>query len=85
MALGAVYATFEAKPHPRPSREAYGLLGRLHKDRREAGRSAGDARGLLCKAVAVYLKGFKAPWRDAYWRIDVGPRDPLARPDNAAF
>jgi tetratricopeptide (TPR) repeat protein len=52
-----------------PSSETYGLLGRVYKDRWEAASTAGQtvlARGLLDKAIAAYLKGFEADWRDAY-------------------
>jgi len=52
-----------------PSSETYGLLGRVYKDRWEAASKAGDrplARGLLNQAIAAYLKGFEADWRDAY-------------------
>ncbi len=52
-----------------PSSETYGILGRVYKDRWEAALNAGDellARGLLDKAIAAYLKGFEADWRDAY-------------------
>lgn len=58
------------------SSETCGLLGRVYKDRWEAtlatdksplaaGASA-LARGLLDKAIATYLQGFEADWRDAY-------------------
>jgi tetratricopeptide (TPR) repeat protein len=52
-----------------PSSETYGILGRVYKDRWEAAVNAGDsflARGLLDKAIAAYVKGFEADWRDAY-------------------
>jgi hypothetical protein len=52
-----------------PSSETYGILGRVYKDRWEAAKKAGSivlARGLLDKAIAAYLKGFEADWRDAY-------------------
>jgi hypothetical protein len=52
-----------------PSSETYGILGRVYKDRWEAAAKAGNAplaRGLLDKAIAAYLKGFEADWRDAY-------------------
>ncbi len=52
-----------------PSSETYGILGRVYKDRWEAGRNAGErmrARGLLKNAVEAYLKGFETDWRDAY-------------------
>lgn len=52
-----------------PSSETYGILGRVYKDRWDAAVKRGDtvlARGLLEKAIAAYLKGFEADWRDAY-------------------
>jgi hypothetical protein len=52
-----------------PSSETYGILGRVYKDRWEVAAKAGEgilARGLLEKAVAAYLRGFEADWRDAY-------------------
>ncbi len=52
-----------------PSSETNGILGRVYKDRWEAAVKAGDsvvARGLLRKAIATYLQGFEADWRDAY-------------------
>ncbi len=51
------------------SSETCGLLGRVIKDRWEAALAAGEvvlARGLLDKAIATYLQGFEADWRDAY-------------------
>ena len=51
------------------SSETCGLLGRVYKDRWEAALAAGEgvlARGLLEKAIATYLLGFEADWRDAY-------------------
>lgn len=52
-----------------PSSETLGILGRVHKDRWQAARDAGDdirAKGLLTKAINAYLRGFEADWRDAY-------------------
>jgi hypothetical protein len=52
-----------------PSSETNGLLGRVHKDRWEAAKKAGQnmqARGLLKEAADAYLAGFQADWRDAY-------------------
>ncbi len=51
------------------SSESCGLLGRVYKDRWQAALKAGEsalARGLLKKAIAAYLQGFEADWRDAY-------------------
>jgi tetratricopeptide (TPR) repeat protein len=52
-----------------PSSETYGILGRIYKDRWEAALESGEtflADGLLDNAIAAYLKGFEADWRDAY-------------------
>src|SRR6266576_7349223 len=52
-----------------PSSETCGILGRIYKDRWEAAMKSGDtllARGLLERAIAAYLRGFEADWRDAY-------------------
>lgn len=52
-----------------PSSETHGILGRVYKDRWEAAAKNGNtflARGLLDKAIAAYLQGFEADWRDAY-------------------
>lgn len=52
-----------------PSSETYAILGRVYKDQwGEALRAGGTLRaeGLLDKAIAAYLKGFEADWRDAY-------------------
>jgi hypothetical protein len=52
-----------------PSSETYGILGRVYKDRWEAAKKAGSAilaRGVIDKAIAAYIKGFEADWRDAY-------------------
>lgn len=49
--------------------ETCALLGRVYKDRWQAARDRGEdslARGLLNKAIAAYLQGFEADWRDAY-------------------
>lgn len=52
-----------------PSSETYGILGRVYKDRWVAAQAGGElalARGQLDKAIAAYLHGFEADWRDAY-------------------
>ena len=52
-----------------PSSETYGILGRIYKDRWEGALGRGEefeARSLLDKAIAAYLRGFEADWRDAY-------------------
>jgi tetratricopeptide (TPR) repeat protein len=49
--------------------ETYGLLGRVHKDRWSLAVEAGDdvlAPAQLEEAIAAYLTGFEADWRDAY-------------------
>ncbi len=51
------------------SSETCGILGRVHKDRWKDARAAGDeagARAHLDRAIATYLRGFEADWRDAY-------------------
>jgi len=51
------------------SSETNGLLGRIYKDRWDAAKNSGqalEARGLLKRAVAAYLAGFEADWRDCY-------------------
>jgi hypothetical protein len=56
------------------SSETCGLLGRVYKDRWQAARDRGEtalARGLLDQAIAAYLQGFEADWRDAYPGINV--------------
>jgi len=57
-----------------PNSETNGLLGRIYKDRWEEARDAGQsaaARGYLRKAIAAYLAGFEADWRDAFPGINV--------------
>jgi MAP3K TRAFs-binding domain len=52
-----------------PSSEAYGLLGRIYKDRWDQARAQGRtvlARGLLDQAIDAYLAGFDCDWRDQY-------------------
>lgn len=51
-----------------PSNEAYGILGRVYKDRWARAEKAGDALASmhLDKAIDSYLKGFETDWRDAY-------------------
>lgn len=51
------------------SSETNGLLGRVYKDRMDEAVAAGDgrrARGQRDLAVAAYLAGFEADWRDAF-------------------
>ncbi len=52
-----------------PSSETCGILGRVYKDRWEAASARGErllAQALLDKAIAAYVQGFEADWRDAY-------------------
>jgi hypothetical protein len=52
-----------------PSSETCGILGRVYKDRWDIAAKNGEAllaRGLLEKAIAAYLRGFEADWRNAY-------------------
>ena len=72
-----------------PSSVSYGTLGRILKKRwREAlfGGDTGLAKELLTKAVAAYLKGFEADWRDTYAGVNAvilmelkEPADPRRR------
>lgn len=52
-----------------PSSETCGLIGRVYKDLWVQARAARDeilARGYLDRAIAAYVQGFEADWRDAY-------------------
>ncbi len=52
-----------------PSSETYGILGRVYKDEWDDAKREGQtfrALGVLDKAIAAYLAGFEADWRDAY-------------------
>ncbi|GEO39716.1 hypothetical protein SAE02_38640 [Skermanella aerolata] len=68
-----------------PSSETNGILERIHKDRWEEARSNGEPAVIdhLHDAIADYLAGFEADWRDAYPGVDaatlmemVDPVDP---------
>ena len=51
------------------SSETCGILGRVYKDRWQARLREGraiEAAGVLQLAIAEYLRGFEADWRDAY-------------------
>jgi hypothetical protein len=74
-----------------PSSETCGILGRVSKDRwvdaEKAGKRA-EAAGHLKSAIAVYLRGFEADWRDAYPGVNAatlldikGDEDSLAQKD----
>jgi len=52
-----------------PSSETCGILGRVYKDQWSDAVDRGEqilARGYLDRAIATYLQGFEADWRDAY-------------------
>ncbi len=51
-----------------PSSETYSLLGRIYKDLWQEAQPhpSPAAQDYLDKAIASYLKGFEADWRDAY-------------------
>ena len=52
-----------------PSSETYGLMGRVYKDLWVEASKGGNenlASGYLDRAVAAYVRGFEADWRDAY-------------------
>lgn len=68
-----------------PSSETYGILGRVYKDRWETAAKSGEiflAKGLLKKAIAAYLKGFEADWRDAYPGINAVTLMEIAEPSD---
>lgn len=72
-----------------PSSETCGILGRVYKDEASDAQAAGEAllaRGYLDRAIATYLQGFEADWRDAYPGINAvtlmelrDPPDPRQR------
>lgn len=52
-----------------PSSETNGLLGRVYKDLWMEAVESGQAslaKGYLDRAIAAYVRGFEADWRDAY-------------------
>ena len=51
-----------------PSSETCGILGRIYKDIWDEARMANapSARGNLKVAIAEYIRGFEADWKDAY-------------------
>lgn len=70
-----------------PSSETCGILGRVYKDRWDEALQAGEqaqARGLLNKAIAAYLQGFQADWRDAYPGINAVTLMELKEPPDPA-
>ena len=67
------------------SSEICGLLGRVHKDRWDAARQAGEtlaAAGHLKSAIAAYRQGFEADWRDAFPGINLLTLLSLQNPKN---
>jgi hypothetical protein len=49
--------------------ETSGLIGRIYKSQWEEARACGElanARGYLKQAIASYIEGFEADWRDIY-------------------
>jgi hypothetical protein len=52
-----------------PTSETSGLMGRIHKGQWQEARALGEltkARGHLKQAIAAYVAGFEADWRDIY-------------------
>src|SRR5262249_14904304 len=52
-----------------PTSETSGLIGRIHKSQWEDARDRGQpfkAGGHLTDAIAAYVAGFEADWRDVY-------------------
>jgi len=67
--------------------ETNGLLGRIYKDRWDAARNSGlvlEARGLLKRAIAAYLAGFEADWRDCYPGINAVTLMEMTEPPDRA-
>jgi len=67
-----------------PSSETNGLLGRIYKDRWNAAKQANDpaAKGWSEKAIAAYLAGFEADWRDAYPGVNAVTLIALTAPED---
>ncbi|MCP4657828.1 MAG: DUF4071 domain-containing protein, partial [bacterium] len=69
----AIWLLEELLAEQGPSFETYGLLGRVYKDRyiKVSGQDRDSlAQGYLDKAIATYVRGFEADWRDAYAGIN---------------
>lgn len=69
-----------------PSSETCALLGRVHKDRWDDACARGDsgaADAWLRRAVAAYLQGFEADWRDAFPGINAVTLMELCEPPDA--
>ncbi len=69
-----------------PSSETCGILGRVYKDRWTAAIDAGqsvEARGWSRKAIAAYMQGFEADWRDTYPGINAVTLMELADPPDS--
>jgi hypothetical protein len=72
-----------------PGSGSYGTLGRILKRRWKQALADGDnalAKELLTKAIAAYVKGFEADWRDTYAGVNAvtlmelkDPPDPRRR------
>jgi tetratricopeptide (TPR) repeat protein len=59
----------ELRERQGPTSETSGLIGRIFKSQWEEARARGElanARGYLKKAIASYVEGFEADWRDIY-------------------
>jgi uncharacterized protein DUF4071 len=69
-----------------PSSETLGLLGRIYKDRWERALSKSEslAAGFLDQAIATYVQGFEADWRDAYPGINALTLMEVREPGSAA-
>jgi hypothetical protein len=59
----------ELRKEQGPTSETSGLIGRIYKSQWEEARARGElanARGYLKQAIASYVEGFEADWRDIY-------------------
>jgi MAP3K TRAFs-binding domain len=59
----------ELRARQGPTSETSGLIGRIYKSRWEEARDRGEltnARAYLKQAIATYVEGFEADWRDIY-------------------
>jgi len=65
----ALRILLELQQEQGPTSETSGLIGRIYKSQWEEARARGEsvkASGHLKKAVAAYVDGFEADWRDIY-------------------
>jgi MAP3K TRAFs-binding domain len=69
-----------------PSSETNGLLGRIYKDRWEKAKAEDDfeTKALLQQAIAAYVQGFEADWRDAYPGVNAVSLMEMAEPPDPA-